>query len=140
MKKIITLLLFSFFIIGCSDDDLKEENVLVGKWKLIKIGYFNNNEYAPKNNGYVYYTFTNTNTVVIESNVSLPTDDISYQYTNPKIVPYSYHNDNDFLMTKVVQLGNSGNNDLGQYGFKIDGNHLKLYEYDGKVISFEKAQ
>lgn len=141
MKKLILFLFLSSLTISCSDDDTKEENVLVGKWKLSRIGYFDSNEYMPKNNEYVHYTFTNTNNLIIESNVNLPVEDLSFQFTNPTTIPYSFHQDNEFLMEKVVRLGNQSNGyQLGTYGFRKEENTLRLYEYDGKVIRFEKIQ
>ncbi|WCM41353.1 hypothetical protein MG290_10335 [Flavobacterium sp. CBA20B-1] len=141
MKKLILFLFLSSLTISCSDDDTKEDNVLVGKWKLSKIGYFDSNEYMPKNDEYVHYTFTNTNNLIIESNVNLPVEDLSFQFTSPTTIPYSFHQDNEFLMEKVVRLGNQSNGyQLGTYGFCKEENTLRLYEYDGKVIRFEKIQ
>ncbi len=141
MKKLILFLFLSSLIIGCSDDDTEEENVLIGKWKLSRIGYFNTEEYIPRNDEYVHYTFTNTNNLIIESNVTLPKEDLSFQYTNPKTIPYSFYHDNEFLMEKVVRLGDSSTGyQLGYYGFKKEENTLRLYEYDGKVIWFVKIQ
>lgn len=139
MKKLIVLFILSITVCSCSDDDIKEENVLVGKWNLSRISYFNNEEYIPTNDEYVYYTFTSTNYLTIESNVNLPQEDLSFQYTNPKTIPYSFYQDNEFLMEKVVRLGDQSNGyQLGYYGFKKESNMLRLYEYDGKVIWLKK--
>jgi|GEM_PF-6995599 len=141
MKKLVLFLFLAFLTISCSDEDTKEKNVLIGKWKLTRIGYSLNEEYVPKNDEYVNYIFTNTNNLTIESNVNLPQEDLSFQFTNPTTMPYSFYQDNEFLMEKVVRLGDPSNGyQLGYYGFKKEENTLRLYEYDGKVIWFEKIQ
>ena len=126
-------------MISCSDDDTKEENVLAGKWKLKQITNFDAKVYIPKESENVYYTFNSNKTLVIESDVNLPEDDGFYQHTSPKTIPYSFYNDNEFLIQKVVVLGNSGNS-LGEYGFKKQNDRLSLYEYDGRSLLFVKAE
>jgi len=139
MKKLILFFVLTVTAFGCSDDDTKENNVLIGKWELKQITYFDTTVYTPEESQDIYYTFNSDKTLIIESNVNLSQDDYSYQYTSPKTIPYSFYNDNDFLMQEVVMLGTTENS-LGQYGFKIEGNVLNLYEYEGKTIRFEKVE
>jgi len=139
MKKLIMLFIVAATMFSCSDDDdTKEENVLIGKWKLTQITSFDATVYTPEESENVYYTFNSNKTVAIESNVNLPENDGFYQHTSPKTIPYSFYTDNEFLMQKVVVLGDSENS-LGKYGFKKWNDSLSFYEYDGRSLLFVKA-
>lgn len=139
MKKLMILFIVAATMFSCSDDDTKEENILIGKWKLTQLTSFDATVYTPEESENIYYTFNSNKTLVIESNVNFPEGTLFYQHTSPKTIPYSFYNDNEFLMQKVVVLENSGNS-LGEYGFEKEDNTLYLYQYDGMMIRFEKVQ
>lgn len=138
MKKLIVLFMLAATMFSCSDDDRKEENILIGKWKLTQITNFDATVYTPEESENVAYTFKSNKTLVIESNVNLSEDNEFYQFRSPKTIPYSFYNDNEFLIQKVVVLGNSENS-LGEYGFKKQNDSLSFYEYDGRSLLFVKA-
>lgn len=102
MKKLIVLFMLAATMFSCSDDDRKEENILIGKWKLTQITNFDATVYTPEESENVAYTFKSNKTLVIESNVNLSEDNEFYQFRSPKTIPYSFYNDNEFLIQKVV--------------------------------------
>ena len=69
MKKLILFLFLSSLTISCSDEDTKEENVLVGKWKLSHTNSFGGNFYKLSTNQNVVYHFKENQNLSIESNI-----------------------------------------------------------------------
>lgn len=142
MKKLILFLFLSFLTIGCSDDDIKEENVLIGKWKLSHTNSFGGNFYKLSSNENVVYHFKENQNLNIESNIAkdsgfykLPED-----FVTPKTIPYSFHYDGIWFNDNVVKIGNENNSSLGEYSFKIQNDSLSLHEYDGRLLFFVKIK
>ena len=142
MKKLILFLFISSLLIGCSDDDTKEENVLIGKWKLTHTNSFGGNFYKLSSNENVVYDFKVNQNLSIESNIAKDSgfDKLPEDFVTPKTIPYSFHYDGKLFNDNVVKIGNETNSSFGEYYFKIQNDSLSLHEYDGRSLFFEKIQ
>ena len=142
MKKLILFLFLSSLTVGCSDDDTKEENVLVGKWKLSHTNSFGSNFYKLSSNENVVYHFKENQNLSIESNIAKDSgfDELPEDFITPKTIPYSFHYDGTWFNDNVVKIGNETNSSLGEYYFKIQNDSLILNEYDGRSLFFVKTQ
>ena len=142
MKKLILFLFLSSLTVGCSDDDKKEENILVGKWKLTHTNSFGGNFYKLSTNENVVYHFKEDKNLTIESNISKDSgfDKLPEDFVTPKTIPYSFHYDGTLFYDNVVRIGNETNSSLGEYYFKIQNDSLSLHEYDGRSLFFKKIK
>lgn len=143
MKKLLPYVLFLFvaIIVGCSSDNFsgtkiskEEKELLVGKWRLLKIADFSGRTREFSEDEKVFYEFTKDGKVIVQ-NVSALEDEAFATFLISGTFEYYYEYDSIWTNSEILVL-----KDRGDFSVGVSEKRLSLIEYDGRLVLFERVE